>query len=132
MMLELEADVSDDRELTLTLPPEVPAGRVRLRVTWESEPLPGGYVRRTLHPSLVPEEDAYIRLLPELLKTHLGKYVVIYGGGVAAVAPTKIEALQLGLKCSAGKMIFVQFVSDRPQPIEKLPSVRQIFAGDRE
>ena len=130
MMLELEADVSDDRELTLTLPPEVPAGRVRLRVTWDSEPLPGGYVRRTLHPSLVPEEDAYIRMLPELLKTHLGQYVVIHGGRLIAFGSKQHEVLKSAFQIAPGPMHFLSRVWDGPVPMERLPSIREICRGD--
>lgn len=127
MMLELEADVSDDRELTLTLPPEVPAGRVRLRVTWESEPLPGGYLRRKLHPSLIPEEDAYIRMLPELLKTHLGKYVVIHGGEVIASGDREHEIIQSAFRTAPGQsMFFLARVWDKPVPLERLPSIREL------
>ena len=127
MMLELDADVPANHELTLTLPPEVPEGRVRLQVTWEAEPLPGGYRRRDLHPSLVPEEDAYVRMLPELLRTHLGKYVGIHGGELVAAASTKMEALRAANRCAPKQaMYFLQEVSDRPRPIERLPSIREI------
>ena len=78
MTFELEIDVPPNHQVTL--PPEVPTGRVKLHVSWETESLPGGYRRRKLHPSLVADEDAYIRMLPELLKTHYGKYVAIVGG----------------------------------------------------
>ena len=89
-----------NRELTLTLPPEVPAGHVRLRLDWEPEAPPGGYRRRSLHPSLVPEKDAYIALLPELLRTRAGQYVVIADGKLLVAADTEREALHRAFRAA--------------------------------
>jgi hypothetical protein len=127
MTFELEIDVPPNHRVTL--PPEVPAGRVKLHVTWEAEGQPGGYGRRKLHPSLVADEDAYIRMLPELLKTHSGKYVAIVGGKLVAATATKADALREGWKHSDGEVVFVQLVSDEPQPVERLPGIREIPRG---
>ena len=130
MTFELETDVPSNHEVTLTLPPEVPTGRVKLQVSWVAESLPGGYVRRKLHPSLVPEEDAYIRMLPELLKTHYGKYVVIRDGKLIASADSEHKALQAAFALERMPMIFLTRVWDKPVPLERLPSIREVRRGD--
>ena len=124
MTFEVEIDVPPDHRVTL--PPDVPTGRVTLRVSWEPESLPGGYRRRKLHPSLVADEDAYIRMLPELLKTHYGKYVVIRDGRVIATADTEHKVLNAAMEIERVPMLFLARVWDRPVPLERLPSIREV------
>ncbi len=130
MTFDLETDVPTNHEVTLTLPPEVPTGRVKLRVSWEAEGLPGGYRRRRLHPSLVAEEDAYIRMLPDLLKTHYGKYVVIRGGKLIASAHTEHKVLNAAMGIERVPMVFLTRVWDKPMPLERLPGIREVRTGD--
>jgi len=127
MTFDLVIEVPPDHRVTL--PPEVPTGRVKLHVSWEAESFPGGYRRRKLHPSLVADEDAYIRMLPELLKTHSGRYAVIVGGELVAATVSKADALREGWRHSNGEMVYVQLVSDKPQPVERLPGIREIPRG---
>ena len=129
MAFELEIDVPPNHQVTL--PPEVPTGRVKLHVSWEAEGLPGGYVRRKLHPSLVPEEDAYIRMLPELLTTHYGKYVVIRNGKLIASADTEHKVLKAAMEIERVPMVFLARVWDKPVPLERLPSIREVRNGER-
>ena len=80
MTLELEIDVPESREVTL--PAEVPVGRVKLTVQTPPDPLaplPGTSEK------FQRERLAFYRLLPELLRTHAGKVVAIHDEQVIAV-----------------------------------------------
>lgn len=81
MTLELEIDVPESRQVTITLPPDTPVGKARVSVDvghrTEAKPLaPSGKFER--------ERAAFHRLLPELLKTHHGKVVAIHDERVIA------------------------------------------------
>ena len=79
----LEAEVPESREVTLTLPPGVPAGRVRLTVEVEST-----------GPDCVAEFEAFQRYLPRL-QTVNGKFVAVYQGVVWAVEDRYEDARQV-------------------------------------
>ncbi len=126
MPLELEIDVPESRTVTLTLPPEVPVGRVKLTVTPHADPL-----APLPHTSdkFERERAAFFRLLPELLKTHRGKVVAIHNEQVIAVGD---DPVQVGL--GAYKMVgyvelFVQRVLET-QPVYRLRGPRELRRGE--
>jgi len=120
MTLELEIDVPESR--TITLPPEVPVGRVQVSVSVSSPPEP---------PPLPPtadkferEKDAFRRLLPELLKTHLGKVVAIHDGQVVEAGTSRIEVAMATFRRVGAVPIFVELVTEDPPRVFRIPGLR--------
>lgn len=84
-VLQIEADVPESRQVTITLPPEVRPGRVRLTVTMGPAPyapMPGWPYYRPADPAVAAEYDAFWCLFPTLLVSHKGRYVAVYQGRV--------------------------------------------------
>jgi hypothetical protein len=137
--LRLRARVNESRQLVLTLPPEVQPGEHDIEVTVDNtvtehpgievtlppSDRPTAFPPRPTNPALVPEHEAFERLLPELMKQYGNKYVAIANGAVIAVADTEVGALTEAHKVRPGTLTLVRRVTDRPQPIERLPSPRQ-------
>lgn len=127
MKLELEIDVPESREVTLTLPPEVPVGKAKVSVETPADPLapiPG------ISDKAQRERAAFYRLLPQLLKAHYGKVVAIHDERVIAVGddtlPVAHEAYrQIGKRVD----LYVAPVLE-PQPIERLGGPREV-RGER-
>jgi hypothetical protein len=68
------------------------------------------------------EYQAFLGLLPELLKAHEGKYVAVHEGRVVDVGEDKV-ALALGVYEKYGYVpIYVGLVATRPLPPERCPS----------
>ena len=138
MTLELEIDVPDSRQVTFTLPPDTPVGPAR--VTVRSQPS-AGEVREfnVVLPEPPPpppaadkferEQAAFHRLLPDLLTTHRGQYVAIHDGQVIAVGNSSVGVLTAAEKTHPGTLPLDCFVTDQPQPPERLPSIRAVRAG---
>ncbi len=95
MTLELEIDVPESRTVTLTLPPDTPVGKAKVSVQAPLPvPEPVAAFDVTLDSPATEGDDgseayrreraAFRAMLPELLKTHRGKYVAIHGGRVIA------------------------------------------------
>lgn len=81
---EVEVDVPESREVTVTLPTEVPTGRVRMMVAAaEDVPTTTTYYRPA-DPAVAAEFDEFLRLLPVLRPTHGGHYVAVRQGQVVA------------------------------------------------
>jgi hypothetical protein len=138
--IRLRARVNENRQLVLTLPPEVQPGEHDIEVTVDKatteQPAieitlppsdrPTAFPPRPTNPALVPEHEAFERMLPELMKQHANKYVAIANGTVIAVADNEVSALTEAHKVRPGVLTLIRRVTDRPQPIERLPSPRQI------
>src|SRR6266853_2032557 len=95
--LEIPINVPENRQVTLTLPPEVLTGPAKLRVavdqgesakefvvTFPFDSVPREFPTRPIHPELAREFDEFQAMLPELLKTHRGKYVAMWHGKIVA------------------------------------------------
>lgn len=118
MKLELEIDVPESREVTL--PPEVPVGKVKL--TFQSPfdplaPLPGTSEK------FEQERRAFFRLLPELLKTHRGKVVAIHNEQVIAVGDERRPVIDAARKLVGYVDLFVETVAEE-WPVERFGSRR--------
>jgi hypothetical protein len=70
------------------------------------------------------EYAAFIRLLPELLKTHRGKYVAVHHSGVVAVGDSFTDAALKAYKLVGYVPLHVGFVSEEPVPAVRVPSPR--------
>lgn len=132
----VRARVGDDRRVVLTLPPEVapgdhdievivrdePAGAKPIEVPLPPDDRPRRHPQRPTNPALVPEYDAFERLLPALLVQHPGKYVAVRGGAVVAVGGTEIDVLTAAHEQSPGTPVYTRLVTDQPQPVPRLGS----------
>jgi hypothetical protein len=71
------------------------------------------------------EFDAFQRLLPQLLESHRGEYVVIHEGRVVDNGQDDL-ALALRFFAEHGNVpIHVGFVTDEPEPVTRIPHYRQ-------
>ena len=129
MTLELELEVPESRELHLTLPPDTPTGRVRVTVSAVNPEPRLAFPPRPTHPKLAREHDAFEAMLPELMTAHAGKHVAIHDGQVIAVGDSSVGVLTAAEKTHPGAFPLDCFVTDQPQPPERLPSIRAVRAG---
>ncbi|MCE9564102.1 MAG: DUF5678 domain-containing protein [Planctomycetes bacterium] len=139
--IRVRANVSESRQLVLTLPPEVQLGEHEFEVTVRdatSEPpifevtLPVRqkvFPQRPTNPALSAEFDAFERMLPELMKQYAGKYVALRNGAVVAVGDTEVIALTAAYQQPSESLVYCRLVTDQPQPIERIPSFRQLSTG---
>jgi hypothetical protein len=143
MTIRLRASVPENREVTLTLPADVPPGEHDFEVTVTTaghEPSvfevvlppddgPKEFPPRPTNPVLAPEHDAFLRMLPDLMKQYPGKYVALRGGAVVAVGDTEVDALTRAYNEHPGALVLVRLVTDRPQPLPRIGSPRIVRPG---
>jgi hypothetical protein len=141
--IQLKATVPESRQVTLTLPPDVPVGEAELEITvrrpGEEVPVfevvlppddcPHVFPSRPTHPKLAAEHDAFERMLPELMKTLAGKYVAVHDGAVVAVGDDRIEALTRAHAAHPGVLVLARKVTDQPEPIPRISSPRVVRRG---
>jgi hypothetical protein len=70
------------------------------------------------------EYCAFLRLLPELLKTRRGKYVAVHDEQVVDSGDDKVALALRAYELHGYVPIFVGLVAERPLPPERLPSFR--------
>lgn len=122
MKLELEIDVPESREVTLTLPPETPVGKMKLTVQTPFDPpapLPG------ISEKAERERQAFYRLLPELLKTHRGKVVAIHDEKVIAVGDERRPVIDEATRIAGDVDLMVETVAEE-WPVERIPGFREV------
>ena len=138
--IRVKTHIPESRQVTLTLPPEVPVGDAELEivvrepateftVTLPPDNRPKASPTRPTHSTLAAEFDAFERMLPELMKQHAGKYVALRGGEVVAVADSEVGALTAAHTQRPGELAYVRLVSDQPQPIQRIPSRSEVPTG---
>jgi hypothetical protein len=126
--LRLDADIPDDRRITLTLPPDVPAGPAEVFLVIASAeqfpppapppaPLPDKFER---------EREAFARLLPDLLHTQRGNYVAIHDGAVVDTGADQVEVAKRAYAKYGNVPIYVGLVTDEPQRVVRIPHVKLI------
>jgi hypothetical protein len=144
--MRLTAEIPENRQVVLTLPPDVPTGRADFVVSIESsgqatEPMPApdvdpslvrtAFPVRPTHPVLAREYDAFQALLPELLKSYRGQYVAVHDGKVVAHGPDQAEvAIQAYQRCGY-QAIYVTMVTDKPQPVPRSGLLREVPVGPK-
>lgn len=135
--LTLTADVPESRQITVTLPPEVPTGRVDLTVKVEprlpetpgtAPPLPESIIK-TSPPKFLREREAFYRLLPELLKTHRGQYVAIHEGEVIESGPDLMEVVTRAYTRVGYVPLYADLVAEHPLPPVRITHFRVVQPG---
>ncbi len=117
MKVELEIDVPESREVTL--PRDVPVGRVKLTVQSPPAPLPG------ISEKAQRERAAFYRLLPQLLKSHYGKVVAIHDEKVIAVGDERRPVLDAARMIAGYVDLHVASVLEK-LPVERLVGFREL------
>jgi hypothetical protein len=74
------------------------------------------------------EHRAFQLLLPELLKTHGGKYVAIHDEQVVDSDTNELVLIERVLQRVGNVSIHVGFVSERPPPL-RVPHCREVRQG---
>jgi hypothetical protein len=83
-MVELDVYIPESRQVTLTLPPDTPTGRVSVIVTENDTDSASVAYYRPDDPAIATEFDGFLRLLPVLRLIHGGHYVAVRNGCVIA------------------------------------------------
>ena len=76
------------------------------------------------------EQQAFHRLLPELLRTHRDQYVAIHEGQVVESGADQIEVAERAYARFGYIPILVTLVTDRPRPVIRIPSPRLLRNRD--
>ena len=90
---------------------------------------PKAFPSRPTHPKLAAEHDAFEAMLPELMRQHAGRFVAVEGGKVVAVGDSEVGVLTAVYRANPTGHPLVRLVTDQPQPLPRLPSLRQL--GER-
>lgn len=122
MKLELEIDVPESREVTLTLPPETPVGKAWVSVSAGPPPTPTPFV--PVYP-LAREVEAFDRMLPELLKTHRGQFVAVYEGNVVGIGAEKLAVAREAYEKLGPVEVLVRLVAEQ-QPVLRVSGPRLV------
>lgn len=72
------------------------------------------------------EHKAFLRLLPELLSTHRGRYVAIHDGRVVAEGDDRIQVALETYRKHGYHPIHVGLVTTEPEPVARIPSPRNV------
>jgi len=123
MTLELEVDVPESRTIILTLPPDTPVGKVTVSVSMPSPADPPYLAHASA--KFQRERATYYRLLPELLKTHLGKVVAIHDERIIAVGDERRPVLDEATRIAGYVDLFVHRVVE-VEPVERLRGFREV------
>lgn len=138
--IRVKTHIPENRQITLTLPPEFPVGDAELEIAVrEPEQVfevvlppdnrPRVFPPRPSDPALATEYDAFERMLPDLMTQCPGKYVALRGGVVVAVGDTKIDAATEAHRQQPGVPAYTRLVTDQPQPIPRIGSPRKVRRG---
>jgi hypothetical protein len=140
--IRVRAYVPEDRQVTLTLPDDVPVGEADLEVTvktTDEQPVfdvvlppdnrPREFPNRPTNPELAAEHDSFERMLPELMKQYAGKYVAFRDGMVVAVGDSEVGTLTEAYRSRPGALAYVRLVTEQPLPIPRIGSPRLLPAG---
>jgi hypothetical protein len=133
--LLIPVDVPENRQVTITLPADVPVGPFDLVLSgWprgqRSEP--AIVLTPTLPPRTISQNEekwqkeyqAFLKLLPDLLQTRRGQYVAVYDGEMIDSGPTKAD-LALRVYKQYGKIhVCIRLVTEQPPPVIHMPSIR--------
>jgi len=74
-------------------------------------------------PKLRREYVALLKMWPELVQTHAGKYVAIHEGAVVGSGTDKIQVATQAYARYGYVPVYVHLVTDQPLPLERIPSL---------
>jgi len=75
------------------------------------------------------EYRAFLAMLPELLKTHRGRYVAVHDGAVVADGTDKVAVARAAYARCGYVPMCVRLVTDEPPRVINIPSVRLLGPG---
>ncbi len=76
------------------------------------------------------EQQAFYRLLPELLRTHRDQFVAIHEDRVVESGADKLDVARRAYARFGYLPIFVSKVTERPLMTTRIPSPRLVVSGD--
>lgn len=135
--IRVKTRVPENRQVTVTLPDNVPVGDAELEIVVR-EPIveytvvlpphdgPTAFPSRPTNAQLAAEFDAFERMLPDLMKQYAGKYVALRKGEVVAVGSSKTDVLTAAHEQLPGEPVYARRVTDQPQPIPRVTSFRLV------
>ncbi|MBM3978975.1 MAG: hypothetical protein FJ304_01570 [Planctomycetes bacterium] len=138
--IRVKTRVPENRQVTVTLPDDVPVGDAELEIV-VCEPVveftvvlppddgPTAFPSRPTNAQLAAEFDAFERMLPDLMKQYAGKYVALHNGEVVAVDTTEVGALTTARQQEPGRLVYARLVTDQPQPLPKITARRELRSG---
>lgn len=74
------------------------------------------------NPELEQEYEAFLRLYPELLKTHYNCYVAVHQGKVVESGDDAVSVARHAYRKCGYVPIYINLVTDQPRRVERLPS----------
>jgi hypothetical protein len=95
-----------------------------------TETLPAPVLPAPPEDKLLKEQQAFHRLLPELLPTHRDQYVAIHEGRVVDSGPDQIEVAERAYARFGYMPILLTLVTERPRPVIRIPSPRLLSNRD--
>ncbi len=72
------------------------------------------------------EYRAFLQMLPELLRTHRGKYVAVHEGQIVDSGDDKLDLAVKAYAKHGYIPIYVGLVAERPLPAERIPGFRVV------
>jgi hypothetical protein len=90
----------------------------------QADILPAPVLPRPVQDKWRREQQAFRRLLPELLKTHLGQYVAVHEGQVVDSGDDQLAVAGRAYAQFGYVPIYVGLVTDQPIPVSRIPSPR--------
>ena len=139
--IRLRAQVPESRQVTLTLPAEVPVGEAELEVTVRDagrEPShvldvvlppddrPKAFPPRPTHLKLAAEYDAFVRIDTVTGTVKITRYVAVHDGRVVAVGDSESGVRTAARQTHPGVLVLVRRVTDQPEPIQRVPTFRPV------
>lgn len=125
VLLKVKTDVGPDNTVTVKLPLELAAQQVTVTVELADEAREFNFVPRNQRGEAIwREQQAYVRLHPELRKTHYGKYVAIRGGEVADNDENRIALWNRMETTYLDRIFYITKVDDMAIPIKRIRSPR--------
>lgn len=71
------------------------------------------------------EYAAFLRMLPNLLVGHRGRYVAVHDGAVVGAGPDKVAVAMAAYRQFGGVEILVRLVTDEPPRTVRIPSAHR-------
>ncbi len=110
IQFEMDVDVPESRQVTLTLPPGTPTGPTHIAIIAGETPEPSVRYHRPADPGVAAEFDEFMRLLPRLRPTHGGHFVAVRACRVIASGAYLDAVLKLAKAEAGGAPFFCEWI----------------------